>query len=308
MSRRIRKQLIEPVEPTLRVLFLGIDHQIAAGLATLTSERSPHGVIVPVTKTTEVVHTLQCEAYDCVVVGGALGHAGGMELIKSSLSGGSLEAPPIIVIGDESATSEEAYAAGAADWIDRTAVTSALLARSIGFAVASRESRQRLSALSLIDDVTGLASETLFWHLLEHSFQRAKRNKDQIAVFATYLSGIGTINDSLGWAAGDDALRTCALRLRGTLRASDLIARLHGAKFAVLIEAVNDIAELNTVARKIEETVEPSFEVDGQPVHLNPISGVAVYPMAAESPIALVRQAVDSMDAAIDAATVLRFA
>ena len=298
----------EPVEPTLRVLFLGIDHHVAAGLAALTAEPSPYGAIVPVSKTTEVVHTLQCDAYDCVVVGGALGHAGGMELIKTSLGGGSLEVPPIVVIGDDNATSAEAYAAGAADWVDRDAVTPALLVRSIGFAVASRESRHRLESLSLLDDVTGLASETLFWHLLEHSFQRAKRNQEQIAVFATYLSGIGAINDSFGWTAGDDALRTCARRLRGTLRASDVVARFHGAKFAVLIEAINDVTELNTVARKLEATIEPAFEIDGQPVHLNPVSGVAVYPLAAQSPIALVRHAIDSMDAAIDEATALRFA
>lgn len=308
MAKHKRKPESEPVEPTLRVLFLGIDQQLSANLAAFSADPGPYGKIVPVVKTAEVVHTLQSDHYDCVVLGGALGHSGGMELITASLGGGPLETPPIVVIGDETASSDDAYNMGAADWIDGDSLSPALLGRSIGFAVASREAKQRLSALALIDDATGLPSETLFWHLLEHSFERAKRYKEKIAVFATYLTGIGAINDAHGWAAGDDALRTCARRLRGTLRASDVIARLHGAKIAVLVEAFDDVAELNTVARKIEETIEPGFEVDGEPVALNPVTGVAIYPIAAQSPIALVRQAVDSMDVAVEDDVQLRFA
>ena len=295
--------------PSLRVLFLGIDHDVAGDLAALTTEPTPYGTIVPVTKTADVVHTLKSERYDCVVVGGALGHHGGLELVTSSLSDGATELPPIIVIGDADDTDgAKALAAGAADWLGRDSLTPTLVARAIGFAVASRSAQNKLNSMKLVDPVTGLVSEALFWHLLEHGFERAKRNNEMIAVLAIYLAGIGDINDNKGWDAGDDALRTCALRLRGALRSCDVIARLPGAKLVILVEAINDVAALNVLAEKIADTVSPAFEIEGQPVSLKPMIGIAAYPHTAESPITLVRCAVDTMDAAVEAEESLRFA
>ena len=247
--------------------------------------------------------------HDCVLVANRLNGRGGIDLMREAIER-HLTKAPFIILGQsgDSEGEHEALAAGAADWLEKDELPAALLQRSVRYVVDSYHSREKLADLALIDPLTSLPTSILFWHLLDQSFERAKRNKETLAAVALYLNGLSDINQTHGWEGGDAALRTQVLRLRGSLRASDCVARLGNARFMVLLENIPDPAGVNIVAEKIVEIVTPSFEYNGTPVTMTPSIGVSFFPLNAQSAQGLVRDAMIAMDRAIDDGVSLRLA
>lgn len=249
------------------------------------------------------------ERHDCVLIADRLVGRGGVDLMREAIER-HLTKAPFIILGHsgDSEGEHEALAAGAADWLEKDELPAALLQRSVRYVVDSYHSHEKLADLKLIDPLTNLPTSILFWHLLDQSFERAKRNKETLAAVAIYLNGLSDINQAHGWEGGDAALRTQALRLRGALRASDSVARLGSARFMVLLENIPDPAGVNIVAEKIVEIVTPSFEYNGAPVTMAPSIGISFFPLNALSAQRLVRDAMIAMDRAIDDGASLRLA
>ena len=96
------------------------------------------------------------------------------------------------------------------------------------------EHAQRLSALSLRDELTGLYNRRGFMELARQQIRFVERNKRPVALIFVDLDGMKTINDNLGHEQGDRAIQETAQLLKKTFRASDIIARLGGDEFVVL--------------------------------------------------------------------------
>ena len=99
------------------------------------------------------------------------------------------------------------------------------------------------------------------------------------------------MNDSYGHAAGDQALKEVARRLKGCLRAADTLARLGGDEFTVLLTHLAQPGDARLVAQKLLEVLQQPFELNGADVSLAGSVGMASLP-----------------DDATDAATLLRYA
>jgi diguanylate cyclase (GGDEF)-like protein/PAS domain S-box-containing protein len=93
---------------------------------------------------------------------------------------------------------------------------------------------RRLHELSLVDDLTGLTNRRGFNMLAAQLFGMARRMGLNAALFFIDLDGLKQINDRLGHAAGDQALKDTALILKGVFRSSDIVARFGGDEFVVL--------------------------------------------------------------------------
>ncbi|HVW31906.1 MAG TPA: GGDEF domain-containing protein [Acidimicrobiia bacterium] len=98
-----------------------------------------------------------------------------------------------------------------------------------------RRAEQDLSALALRDDLTGLANRRAFVTVGEQLLHLAERNGETVLVVFADLDGLKIINDRHGHAAGDEALRRTARLLRETFREADLVARIGGDEFCVLL-------------------------------------------------------------------------
>jgi diguanylate cyclase (GGDEF)-like protein len=94
---------------------------------------------------------------------------------------------------------------------------------------------QMLRDLSLHDDLTGLYNRRGLFALAEQQVRTAERQRRGFDVVFVDLDGLKRINDTFGHSQGDLALCDAAMLLRGTFRDSDVIARLAGDEFAVLV-------------------------------------------------------------------------
>ncbi len=97
-----------------------------------------------------------------------------------------------------------------------------------------RRNAELLENLSLIDELTGLKNRRGFFALAEQELKVAHRQQQQVVLFFIDLNGLKRINDDLGHATGDLALRDAATVLAQTFRESDLLARLGGDEFVAL--------------------------------------------------------------------------
>jgi diguanylate cyclase (GGDEF)-like protein len=144
-------------------------------------------------------------------------------------------------------------------------------------AAAALENARLLAAVrhqSLHDPLTGLPNRVLFSRHLDAVLSRHRPDRD-IAVLFCDLDRFKATNDELGHAAGDELLRQVAARLRTVVRAEDLVGRLSGDEFALILE-VADVEEAATVAARVVDCFERPFRLEGREVRVTISVGVAV--------------------------------
>src|SRR3954447_23605278 len=146
---------------------------------------------------------------------------------------------------------------------------------------AEKSMSKRIAYLAYHDELTGLPNRAMFREHLDLALARADRHGTAIAVLNLDLNRFKLVNDSLGHAAGDQLLREAGARLAGAVRASDLVARVGGDEFIVLLADLElgrerDVAEL--VADAIHDSLARPFTISGAEFYLGASVGIALYP------------------------------
>ncbi len=143
------------------------------------------------------------------------------------------------------------------------AITVGLLAAVIvTFLKADKNVKERdraeemLRLLSLTDELTGLYNRRGFSTLSEQQFRIAHRDKKPLLLVAADLDGLKGINDTLGHAEGDIALIETAAILRECVRESDIIARIGGDEFALLLTGGDQRFDTEKLLSRLEKLIE----------------------------------------------------
>jgi diguanylate cyclase (GGDEF)-like protein/PAS domain S-box-containing protein len=137
---------------------------------------------------------------------------------------------------------------------------------------------QELSYMATHDALTGLPNRLMFIQLLNQAILSAKRHKRQLAVFFIDLDRFKTINDSLGHEAGDLLLQEIAKRFRKSLRDVDVVGRLGGDEFIILIEDFNNLNQVRNVAHKILATAIKPMVLMGEECRVTASIGISIFP------------------------------
>ena len=140
---------------------------------------------------------------------------------------------------------------------------------------ALKNVEQQLSLLVRSDVLTGVANRYSFNESFPLALSRARRAMAGLALMYLDIDHFKSINDSLGHAAGDEVLKAFAARLQQSVRTTDTVARLGGDEFVIILEGVNDVRELQIVARKIVDNVTRPLEVEGRALTLTTSIGIA---------------------------------
>jgi diguanylate cyclase (GGDEF)-like protein len=139
-----------------------------------------------------------------------------------------------------------------------------------------------LDKLATHDVLTGLPNRMMFSQLLNRAIQSARRYDRQFAVFFIDLDRFKIINDTLGHEAGDQLLQEIAIRLKQVLRSADVVARLGGDEFVILVDEVNDLSQVATVAHKILAAASKPMVLMGEKCRVTASIGISIYPTDAE--------------------------
>jgi diguanylate cyclase (GGDEF)-like protein len=144
------------------------------------------------------------------------------------------------------------------------------------------------------DSLTSLPNRKHFHDHLAETIASAKRDKQIFAVLYLDLDGFKTINDALGHAAGDQVIENTARRLEQCVRKGDLVARVGGDEFVVLLRDVDSL-DVSRVAEKIIKIFSDPFSVSADPLYITTSIGIASYPQDGEDANALLHNADSAM-------------
>ncbi|MDH4189284.1 MAG: EAL domain-containing protein [Betaproteobacteria bacterium] len=160
---------------------------------------------------------------------------------------------------------------------------------------ARKIAEERLHYLAHFDPLTGLENRASLHSRLEQAMSLAQRNRRHLAVVFADLDGFKLINDSYGHRTGDALLRQVGERLKRTLRAEDLIARIGGDEFVVVISDAASDEVIGVVARKIIDALSRPYLVEGREVVVTASLGIGIYPSDGENCAQLLRNADSAM-------------
>jgi diguanylate cyclase (GGDEF)-like protein/PAS domain S-box-containing protein len=145
--------------------------------------------------------------------------------------------------------------------------------------VSSRiQAEERLQYMATHDGLTGLPNSVLLNDRLEAALTRARRHHARVGVMFLDLDHFKDVNDTLGHRVGDLLLKELARRIRGALRQSDVLARVSGDEFVVVMEDLPDENAPELVARKVLDEVRKPFVLEGQEIHVSGSLGLALHP------------------------------
>jgi len=140
------------------------------------------------------------------------------------------------------------------------------------------------------DSLTQLANRALFADRVDHALARQARTSRLIAVIVLDLDGFKTINDSLGHTAGDQLLVAAAQRIQNQLRPGDTAARLGGDEFAILLEDIEGVEEVTSLAERLLDVFALPFSVQSKQLLVSASVGVTLS-QPGDGPEELVRNA-----------------
>jgi diguanylate cyclase (GGDEF)-like protein len=191
----------------------------------------------------------------------------------------------VLVDADEEYLCVELLRLGFEDFVIKGTLDDAMLMRW-----AERSFRQQLLAQeleqarsearrsALQDPVTGLANRPSFHDSLEQTLSVAKRYEQSAAVLYADLDSFKAVNSAHGHAVGDGLLRIVGERMRASVRESDLVARLGGDDFTVLLRNIRHPEDAGPVASCIlSELCKPVCFVDSE-IAVTASAGIAIYP------------------------------
>lgn len=149
----------------------------------------------------------------------------------------------------------------------------------------------KLSHIAHTDPLTALENRSSFNTALNDLLRRYNRLEEGFAMLLVDLDHFKPINDSFGHPAGDAALLRVANALRDIFRADDVIARIGGDEFAVLLPGITDDATLQEIADRAVAKLAISFLYEGNSLQISASIGGAIVPTHAKDEEGLVRVA-----------------
>jgi diguanylate cyclase len=230
------------------------------------------------------------QTFDLVLVGAPLEDPQDLEPIRTLAS--QLASTPLVLLADLASEplAHHAVAKGTAqDYLMKDHLEGRILEQALLYAIerhkmmaSLRRRRRAEDAPSSVDRLTHLPNRAAFYDRLGDLLQMSRQNAQMVSVMLINLEGFKLVHNTLGPAIGDPLLKEIAGRLLasldGLLKGHDLVARLSGEEFAIVLGDLPQMKDVSRAAESILAAFSPPFVLSGHEFFISPTIGISMYP------------------------------
>jgi diguanylate cyclase (GGDEF)-like protein len=144
---------------------------------------------------------------------------------------------------------------------------------------ASSESREpTLRSPQSVDGLTRLPTRVQFEDQLAAQIAKCDASRTRLALLFVDLDGFKPVNDTFGHSSGDVVLKQVGERLKSVLRAGDMVGRIGGDEFVLMVTGGPSDEAVAQVARRVIDEISRPYEIDGRGVGISCSIGIVFYP------------------------------
>ncbi len=140
------------------------------------------------------------------------------------------------------------------------------------------------------DPLTGMPNRALFCDFMTRSL-RDNANDEQVALMFIDLDRFKQVNDTLGHDAGDEILQLASLRIKACIKKYDILSRLGGDEFTVILPHIKNRDDVIAIAKRIIANIAKPFQLANGIGNISASIGISFYPNDANTPVSLLKNA-----------------
>ncbi|GLX79736.1 hypothetical protein tinsulaeT_30760 [Thalassotalea insulae] len=233
---------------------------------------------------------------DLILMDAMMEEMNGFDAMKLILAIES-ESQPLIIIftaSDDDKMIEKAFECGATDFIPKP-VNLHVMRRRVVHLIRTAQAEQHIHKLAYQDQLTNLPNRTLFMEKVNQAMEQATKGEHLLALMFLDLDKFKLINDTQGHDVGDMLLKAVAKRLCHCVRTGDLVVRLGGDEFTILLDNIPSPTVAARVAQKVCNAMREPFNFMKQPICVPVSIGISLFPADGENIRSLMKHADTAM-------------
>lgn len=244
----------------------------------------------------DAVRLVSRKDYGVALLDMNLADSSGLDTIRQMVAANP-QVPIVVLSGDDNLdTAIEALRAGAQDYLPKSQLDSQTLQRVVAYAIQRKEVGAGSGGLSREDTLTGLANRRGLHERWKRSLSRAKRNGMNVGVITAAIGSFGELNMRHGHPAANEALKQLANTLLLRARETDIVARLGGNEFVLVMENVHKRSDVEEMQRRLIAATLDSVRIEGQEISYSVEFGAALIdPNSEQDLLSAMSQADDDM-------------
>jgi len=157
--------------------------------------------------------------------------------------------------------------------------------------IERRQLEVKLDNLAHFDVLTNIPNRNMFSVSMTQLLALAKRNNKKLSLLFLDLDGFKAVNDSYGHDVGDLLLKEVSKKFKSCLRSSDLIIRMGGDEFTIILSEIVDEQYAAVIAQRIIDSINSPFHLSGQECSIGVSIGISLYPLNSDNVETLLKYA-----------------
>jgi len=153
------------------------------------------------------------------------------------------------------------------------------------------QEKKELYNLSITDPLSGLANRYYLDERVRQIISESQRSHTEFALLFLDLDHFKVVNDSLGHDVGDELLKSIANTIQNILRANDVVARIGGDEFVIVLTHYKDDIELVEIIERIQKILSKPWSIKTYPIEVTSSVGVTIYPKDGNNLLSLMKNA-----------------